>query len=281
MLRTWLGLTSAFVLVGVVSFSRPARGFEADPENTLKTHGLRASGWVYILESEADFHSKIADARSLYQNWTTARFRLEMQAEEAQAIQMLGAQSNALKQNINQLRRQMSSRGYGGRRASQFRRMRNMGVSAEISQEQANLNMMNQQLAQLKKNVATPRDRKQMEDEVSNRRQALREAVDELVKSADQIDRTYHELHRLKEVDAALASLSLSGRAKLRLGPSHEHTADVKILRKLQHQLSLAGVAVSAPATTGNKHRVKGTPNSKRKGASSVQGLSLDASALP
>jgi myosin heavy subunit len=281
MLRTWLGLTSTLALIGVVAVSTQARGFEADPENTLKTHGLKASGWLYVLESEAEFHSKIADARSLYQNWTTARSRLEEQEQEAQAIQMLGAQSNALKQHISQLRRQMSSGGYGGRRGAQLRRMRNMGVSAEISQEQANLNMMNQQLAQLKKNVPRPQDQERLEDEVSSRRQALREVVEELVKSADQIDRTYHDLHRLNEVDAALRSLNLSGRAKLRLGPSHEYTADVKILRKLRHQLSLAGVVASAPATIGNKHHVKVTPDSTRKAASPVQGLSLDASALP
>lgn len=281
MLRTWLGLTSALALIGFVAISPQARGFEADPENTLKTHGLKASGWLYILESEAEFHSKIAEARSLYQDWMTSRSRLEAQEQEAQAIQMLDTQSNALRQNISQLRRRMSRGGYGGRRGAQFRRMQNMGISAEISQEQANLNMMNQQLAQLKRNVPKPQDRKKQEEEVSNRRQALRDAVDELVKSAVQIDQTYHELHRLKEVDAALTSLNLSGRAKLRLGPSHEYTADVKILRKLRQQLSLAGATGSDSGTTEIKNRANGTPNSKRRAAATVQGLSSNASALP
>jgi hypothetical protein len=281
MLRSWLGLASAFFLVGVIPFAEPAHAVEPDPANVLKTHGLKASGWVYVLESEADFHSKIADARSLYQEWTTARGRVYEQEQEAQAVQYLGAQSNAVKQNIAQLRRQMSSGGYGGRRASQFRRMQNMGVSAEINQEQASLNLMNQQLTQLKKNAPKPQDKQRVAGEASTRRQALHDAVDELVKASDEIDRTYRELHGAKEIESALSSLGAREKAKLKLGPSHEHATDLKILQKLRHELSLAGSPVAAPATSGVKHHAKGTSKSRKKVSSAAQGFPANASSNP
>jgi hypothetical protein len=228
-----------------------------DPGRTLRDHGLRATGSVYTLNSESEFHNKLADARTRYQEWNVARFRLADQLGEEQAIQQLSAEANALKQNISRLRRSMPQRGYGGRGAAQMQRMQRMQLSAEANFEQAYLNQMNQQLAQIKKMNRAPQDRKKVEDEESQRRRALIEALDELAKLAGTIDRSYHELHRSKEIDSALTSLSRSGSAKYRLGPSHDYRADLKTLQKLRQAIREAEELSGQPAMAPHRPRSK------------------------
>src|SRR5262249_48291625 len=102
-----------------------------------------------------------------------------------------------LKQNIGQMQRQMSRVGYGGgRRGAMYQRMQNQQIAAEVNLAQSNLNQMNQQLAQLKKNAPKPQDKKKVEDEAAKRRETLHDAVAELVKTSDEIGRNYHELHQ-------------------------------------------------------------------------------------
>ncbi len=260
-----LGLISVpILLIGACSDISQANSAEpdrGDPENTLKTLGLRKSGWVYVLESESAFHSKVNDARVLYQTWMKASARFYQQEQEAQAILDLTAQSNLLNQNLAELHRQRASGvAYGGRRAGQFRRMQNQLLNSQANELQANLNQIHQRLNQLKKNAPKPKEKKEVEEEASRTRTAAHDPVVELGTLADSIHEKYHELHQSKELEAALASLSRSQDTKFKLGPSREHSADLKILQKLKHELGITRPDRSRSSRAGARSTSKAKP---------------------
>ncbi len=234
---------------------------DPDPESVLKDHSLKPSGWVYVVESEASFHWKVIDARSRYQDWSAARARLIEQEQEAAAIQELTAESAQIQQNIAQARRQMANGSYGGRFAAQYRRIRNQEIAAEINQAQAMLDAMTQELSRLRKKAPKPLEKKGVEEEASQRRDALREAVIELRTQADKIAQTYHDLHKAKEVEQAIAAIGSRDGSKPKLGPSREYQADLKILHKLESELGSDGIRFNTRAKT--LVRSKKLPTSK------------------
>jgi len=255
------------VLVVLCLANGPARAAAADvdPAQLLKSRGLKASGWVYVLEKEDSFHSKLVDTRSHYQDWLTSLVPLQRYDLAQQEIGQMTQDENTLKQYVAQLRRQMSSLGNGRGRTAQYHRMQRQVISTEVNQAQANLNAMTQQLNQLKKNLPKPQDKKKAEGEESSRRSSLHDEVAELVKFSEEIQRTYHELHMDKDVEKALTSLGQTGNAKLKLGPSHEHQADLKVLQKLRHELAIGGSPVKEGTTPGSKPHGKISTHAKKK----------------
>ena len=253
------------ILVGLITSTwlipASSAGVDPSPTSALESRGLKADGWIYVLKDEAEFHAKVIDARSRFQEWRTSMAPIEQQAQLELDIAQLTAESNEAKQYIAQLRQQMSSNGYGGARAAQFHRMRNQMLSGEINQAQSYLNSINQQLAQLRKNVSNPKDRTKATEEESQRRTALHDAVDELIKQAGTIQARYHELHHDQPTQTALTALSRRDNAKFRLGPSLEYQADLKVVVKLKHELAESGSPIRAAVKSKKASRKKSAPS--------------------
>lgn len=260
MLRRRIEISALLILIGFILPIQQACAVDPDPESVLHARGLTASGWVYVHQSEADFHSSVDRARSLYREWTTARGRLIESKRAVEMVQMLSAQSEALAQDVALLRGRITGGGFGGRFAAHYHHMQNMAILFEINQAQAYLDLMNRQVAQLKKNLPKPQDEKAAEDEAATRREAVRDAVADLARSAAEIKRRYHDLHGAKEVVRALESLNAAGSAKFRLGPSRAHKADLRAAQALKREISADAAAFAIPTNSGSWQVPSGAP---------------------
>jgi hypothetical protein len=116
-------------------------------------------------------------------------------------------------------------------------------------------------LDQLKSQPLDPKARQESDEKVRDRSEALHQALVDLRRLVDTARAKYAEIAQAPELQKAREALEHTTKTPLRLGPSREFQANVKLLDRLEQQEAGDGVddAASTPA-----RKPRRTPSGKR-----------------
>jgi len=245
MTRSQFGLVAS-VLASALALNGRAPVLAADgvQNEVLKKNGLKVVGSLSVLEAESEVKNKLGELRRLSKqlNHSVMQQQGTMSAEDYQkTVNGLGAEINQMKAQINALTQQMS-RFPRGRRGftnnfvaeeyAELNLVRNQ-LQAEVNQETAWLN-------QLRSQKFDPKSKEKIDAEVRDRHEAYHQAVLDLRKLVDTATEKYDELAKDEDVKKALDSVSKTMGTRLKLGPSHDFSSNVKLLEKFEKAESSA-----------------------------------------
>jgi hypothetical protein len=246
MTRSQFGLVVS-VLASALALNGRAPVLAADgvQNEVLKKSGLKVVGALSVLEAESEVKNKLGELRRLSKqlNYSVMQQQGTMSAEDYQkSIKGIGAEINQMKAQINVLTQQMNRiprgrRGFFSNNAvaEQFAELRlyRDQLQAEVNQEAAWLN-------QLRSQKVDPKSKEKIDAEVRDRREAYHQAVLDLRKLVDTATEKYDELAKDEDVKKALDAVGKTMGTKLKLGPSHDFSSNVKLLEKFEKAESSA-----------------------------------------
>jgi aspartyl protease family protein len=183
----------------------------------LKSHGLRPSGSTYVLVAEADVRKKLTEAQRLFRQLSLA---LHHQRELEQEI-------DGAKTIVRGLREERIMR-------NQQLRANNPQDVVQNNQLIARINEINDQLQLLESTAADPQSRQDVDQEVAQRREGFLQAIIDLRHVVDKTNEDYATLARDDGIAEALAALGSKAKSALKVGPSREFLANVKLLEKAE-----------------------------------------------
>ena len=241
----------------IVATSWTARTYATgdSPEDVLKASGLKQSGPLFILETEADAKKKLSEVKQLSRQLNNAKMQQRSfgTAKDREAfirnmtaqINQIRAESNAVGQQMNRLPRYGGRYGggyfYQGQRA-QLQAYRNQ-LNAEIKQQNALLN-------QVKSHPFDSKMKDKFDAEAKSRQDEYRQAVTDLVQLVKTTREKYTQLAKDEGVKKALDALGLKIRPSPKLGPSHEFRDILKTVEKLEKEAPADAFSDSKPTTT-------------------------------
>jgi clan AA aspartic protease (TIGR02281 family) len=210
---------------------------ETSPEAVLKGHGLKRSGSAYILTSEADIQKKISEARLISRKLTLSvnqQQAFEHGTEGRQAFaQQLVQQSSVLNEQIREIDQQIDNLGAAGG-GNNFAIVQHNQLVRDRNQFILTFNEVNNRLSMLRSQTGDTKWKQDVDAEVARGREAYIQAVLNLRELVDTTTRQYAEITKLDDVKQALASLGPKSKTTLKLGPSKEFLANVKLLEKVE-----------------------------------------------
>jgi hypothetical protein len=252
--------TSWIVLATVIACLGGAQLRAADDpaEQILKKHGLRLVGLMAVAETEAPFKSKLTEARRIAQQIRLLRMQdssTMSNEERQQAIYSLNQSIGQLRNELNAVTRQLNQvpmmRGrmlnnyaYG---AVDELQAYQASIQVELSEESAMLN-------QLKGPAADPKAKEKIEAGIKEKTATYNQALVDLRKLADETTKKYSDLGENEEVKKVLATLSKGRKDKIKLGPSRDFSANVKVLDRLE-KAAAQGETEDAPAKSTRRSR--------------------------
>ncbi len=220
--------TGCFVAMAVVAGAGRASSAADARRDLLKARGLKPVGSTYVLASESEIQKKTAELRALRNQLILAAQRQansELQAEDDKGMmrEML-RQRVLLNDQITAFDQQI--RSFGGA-APELIARRNEAVSA--------YNGLGDRIRLLQSGPgADPRVQDRLLAELSRRREGYIQAVLNLRQLVDDATKSYAELADDAAVKEALESLGRNSRSKLKLGPSAQFTANVRLLERIE-----------------------------------------------
>jgi hypothetical protein len=271
MIRSYLVWTAALLTVAVACLTRThVRAADGPGSGALKKHGLRIAGTLAVADEEAEIKTKLTEARRLSKQLSNALVQQKgtMSPQEQQRyIKNGNDQINQLKSEMNAANQQMNAiPKFRGRFMStdasqlyaQLVNYRNQ-LQMEINQDSLFLN-------QLKNQPADPRAKEKIDAEVSERRDAYHQAVLDLRKLVDAADAKYKDAAENDDVKKALVVAGKGLREKVKLGPSHDFLANVKLVEKLE-RADASGESEQPSATKTRRGHGRTTLKSSSKAA--------------
>jgi aspartyl protease family protein len=210
----------AGALAIAVAASAAASG-DPKPEETLKNHGLkRGSGPTYVLAAESDVRKKIGDAQRLYRQLTVALAQQQQVAHEIQDGKLLAQEMREERILRNQ----------------QLRTTNPQNV-VEHNMLVARINELNDQLRLIEGNAADPQMSQELESGVARRREAYLQAILDVRQLVDKTNVAYAEAARDQTIQRALVALSSKSKSPLKVDPSREYQANIKLLEKAEKSI--------------------------------------------
>ena len=257
--RIWLG---RLCLIAAVSWSGGIRATAGDsPEDVLKSNGLKQSGPLFVLETEAEAKKKLSEvnqiarqlknAKALQASYGTAQDHQAMIRNLTAQINQIRAESNAVGQQMNRLPR------YGGRYSNNYVQGQRAEMQVYRNQLNAEINQQNALLRQVKSHPFDPKMKDKLDAEVKSRQDEYQHAVTDLVQLVKTTREKYSELAKDAGVKKALEALELRIRPSPKLGPSREFHDLIKTVGKLEKEAAADPFSDSKPTTAP-------TPKSKR-----------------
>jgi aspartyl protease family protein len=142
-------------------------------------------------------------------------------------------QSSLLTEQIREIDRQIDNLGAasGG---NNFAIVQHNQLVRDKNQCILTLNDVNNRLSMLRSQAGDTKWKQDLDTEVGRGREAYIQAVLGLRELVDTISGQYAEIAKLEEVKQALATLGAKSKAALKLGPSKEFLANVKLLEKVE-----------------------------------------------
>jgi len=240
MIKTQIGLAAALLASIVLLGPKPLLGADSPVDETLKSHGLKRAGDLYVLVTETDVKNKVQEIRRLSKQLSYALMQQQgtLSAKDYQeTIKGLGDQINQYRSEINAVNQQVNALPrFRGRLASNFAVEQYQELQVYKSQLQAEINQGTLFLNQLKSRPFDPKAKAKVDAEVQNGRESYHQALLDLRQLVDATQKKYAEVTKNDEVQKALETASTGARTKLKLGPSREFTTDVKLLEKLERE---------------------------------------------
>jgi clan AA aspartic protease (TIGR02281 family) len=227
-----VSLASSHVILGADQPSADA---------ALKSHGLKRIGITYVLTSEGEFQKKISEARLESRKLAALvnqQRAFEQGIEGGKALgQELLQQRISLNQQLSEVDRQMDAFGA----ANPVERNQ---LVAEHNQLVASLNIVTDRLNLLNSQRADSKWKQDLDAEVSRGRAAYIQTVLSLRELADRIVNQYDELVKNDEVQQALRAAGSTSKTALKLGPSREFLANIKLLGNVEKSVITEEVAL-------------------------------------
>ncbi len=240
MTRQGLGFVGVWVL-GLTTVSHAQT--QSPAEVKLETLGLERKVGTFIHKSEGPALEKIDELNGAYKRLTAARQKLadvdlnnQAIAELTQQVAYLNQEKNAIG---NQARGIRMPRGAGT--------MIRQTIAAEQQQEQQLINQVNAELAARKKLVPSAQARKDLEADITKRRDEMAQATTEARSLVDEANATYEKLAKDETVKAALLAVQKTTTDSVKLGPSKEFHTAIKAVDNAERMLRLK-TASDAPA---------------------------------
>lgn len=266
-------------LLAVLMVAGSGAGLSAgDPpsDQALTKLGLKRAGTLLVLEAESDVHSKATEARRLASELSNAvmKQRSTVSEKEYQAtVKELTNETNALRNELNTTRRMMSQLPMNrGRFATNLAAQQ----GSELNEYQQQLNweiaQRNDFLGQLKSQPFDPKAKLKIDAEVRDKGEALHKAALDFRKLVDETNEKYKGLDKNDEVKKLATSIERKTGAKVKLGQSRQYHLDVKLLEKLEQQVS-----AGEPTSTTDKPARKARRTTKGKRSSKAAADSGDS----
>jgi len=233
--RLALAALAAFITLLIALPGTIVHGQENGVQQKYK---LKAAGSLQVLENEAEFKTKLTDAKRLHKQLSYSIMQQKGTMSPQQFQQNLKNLKNEVDQMralINQTNQQMNmlprfrgrlSSTYAQEQYNELMLYRNQ-LQMQVTQESAWLN-------QLQSQKADPKAKDNIDADVHDRREAYHQALQDLRTLADATTQKYDELEKDPEVKKGIEALGKGKRDKPRLGPSHEFLNNVKTLDKLE-----------------------------------------------
>jgi small-conductance mechanosensitive channel len=236
-----------------------------DPKpDAFSRHGLKPAGNIYVLESESAVKTKTNEVRLLSRQLRYALMQQQgvVSPEEYQRTikglddrtKQLRAEINLVNQQMNQVPRYNGGRYRGGGFSNNYAAELYNEAQVYKNQLQMELNQDTAYLNQLKSQPFDKESRSKVDADVHDRRQALEKAVGELRQAVDATNEKYAQLAKDDEVKKALDDRYWTTKSKVKLGPSKEFEADVKLLERIETESS-GGDAKASPSKSLKKNK--------------------------
>ncbi|HZW29697.1 MAG TPA: hypothetical protein VFF52_03265 [Isosphaeraceae bacterium] len=265
----WTGVVVGLA-VACAGSGRPAG--EGRPEDALAQLGLKQAGEVWVLPTESEIRTKLDEAKRVAGQLSRAlvQQRGMLSEKDRQAmLKELTGQISQFRSELNTTNQQMRQvpRARAGRYSNYFFNSVAAEQYAELvayrNQLQAEINQRTAVLDQLKSQPFDPKARQAIDAEVRDRRESLHQAVVDLRRLVEATRAKYAALAQAPEFQKARDALQHAARAPLKLGPSREFLANVKVLDRLEKQDAAdgAGDVPAPPARKARRH-----PAGKRSG---------------
>jgi hypothetical protein len=241
------------------------RAADDSAEQVLKKNGLEIKGALALADTEGPVKSKLTEARRLAQRLRSLRLQetSTLSAEDRQnAIKTLNDQIRQLRNEISAVARQMNQvpamrgRAYSTFAQGQFDQLQAYGTSLQLELQQEML-----LLNELRSPSANPMTKEKLEAAIKEQELAYRQALLDLRKLVDETTQKYTALGQNAEVKKALETALKGRKDKLKLGPSRDFTANVKLLERLE---KAAAQGDSEEPSTKSTRRSRKTSKAKR-----------------
>jgi hypothetical protein len=240
MIKTQVGLVAALSASIVFSGHLSLLGADSPVVETMKSHGLKAAGDLYVVVTESDVKTKVQEVRRLSKQLSYALMQQKgtLSAKEyQQTIKGMGDQLNQYRSEINAVNQQMNALPrYRNRLANNYAVEQYQELQLYHNQLQAEVNQGTQFLNQLRSQPYDPKTKDRVDAEVQGQRESYHQALLDLRQLVDSANKKYAEVSKNEDVQKALEKLGAGAKTKPRLGPSREFTADVKFLEKLEKE---------------------------------------------
>ncbi len=225
-------------------FCTVARCDDSTPDQVLKRLGVKHSGSSYIVAGEATVKNKLNEARIMYR-------RLYEAIKQQRQIEQL-TQDN--KEEIRQLTAERLELNQRLIAAGQ-------GLSAlDHNRFVAMINARSDRITQLDAQIPDAPTRRQIDEEVVQRREAFIQAILKLRKLVDETNQKYVELAKDDVLQAALAAIEPKAKSPVKLGPSSDFKNNIKQLQNFEKLVLTDTIAV---ARKGGVYEVQVTLNDK------------------
>jgi clan AA aspartic protease (TIGR02281 family) len=216
----------------------PLRAADKAPEELLKGRGLKRVGSTFVLTSaEAAAQRKLNELKLLSGQLNIAlqqQEALELGTESQKAMirelsaeyTLLGEQIQVLDQQLAAMTTTVGGQNYTNTLGAQMNAQRNQAVLT--------YNNLGNRIRLLQTQASDPALQKEIRAEVPRRREAYTQGVLDLRQVVDTTAKEYDELAKNDEVKRALDALGRTSNVKLKLGPSREFLAIVKVLERVE-----------------------------------------------
>jgi hypothetical protein len=274
MARFRLGLAISVLLAcEVLEGQAPAWTAEGAKNEVLKKKGLTVVGSLAVLETESAVKNKLIELRRLSKqlNYALMQQQGTMSADDyQQSVKGLGAEINQLKAQISALTQQINRMPRGRRGfANNFVAEQYAELNLYRAQLQNEVNQETAWLNQLKSQKFDPKAKEKVDGEVRDRRETYHQLLLDLRKLVDDATDKYAELAKDQDLKKALEAVSKAMGTRVKLGPSHEFSTNVKLLEKCEKAESTA--ESDGPAAKPARRSKVGT-KSKRTSRSHSRG---------
>jgi hypothetical protein len=212
-------------------------------ESPLESLGLKQVGSLFLVTTETEVHAKVTEIKTVRKKLASAEARQRAYGnaqDYQQTIKGIGNQISQLRTEMQNVSQQMNRlpRGRRGGYANSVVTEEHNELQMYRNQLQEQVNETTAYLNQLKSHPFDPKTKTRLDAEALESHQTYNEAVVELRGLIDKAQQSYLKLAADETVKKTLYTLGRSAKIAPKLGPSHEFSAAVKMLEKLERETS-------------------------------------------
>jgi hypothetical protein len=211
MIKTQVGLVAALSASIVFSGHLSLLGADSPVVETMKSHGLKPAGDIYIVVTESDVKTKVQEVRRISKQLSYALMQQKgtLSANEyQQTIKGMGDQLNQYRTEINAVNQQMNALPrFRNRLANNYAVEQYQELQIYRNQLQAEANQGTQFLNQLRSRPYDPKTKDKADAEVQSQRESYHQALLDLRQLVDSANKKYAEASENEDVQQALGKL--------------------------------------------------------------------------